>query len=512
MSSPFSFFRRNQHVTMVAIVILSMVAFTISDMMTQDINHFVTLGVLLGGAVMAFVGISRGRWFQYGIAGAITGGILAWIIPGFLGGTGEFYQTSTLGAFDSERIRQLHLRRTIANAFMEQAFGKAFGAGTEQFAPRFGFYPTIEDDAIFGELMLAEAEELGIVVTDAMVSSYINSNTGDKLSEKDFVDIRNNLAIAGQRISETDIIEAFRSEIAAQMAYLQKSPSSSASTQPPAALYDLFLRSQVRQRLNLVRLDVDSFVSRIPIHRIRKSRPRSARTVNASQARQSPAQLATASSTKPVSRICNWIIKPSKPPSRHRPMPKSKPSTTKRRISSTANRPNHPLHPNPQLLREPQKLPMSQRPTHQPQMRRSQMRLLQMPQNRMHLTRRSQIPRHQRLQKLIPLRPPRPIQHRRPPSHSQSPNHNRPATTRNQPPVVALSMSSRQPKIRPNLHQNQPRMLRQMLRKNQPSPHPVRRQRPRHRIPPQLQHQPLQPKTQCHLSSRQWNTGHSMTN
>jgi hypothetical protein len=264
MSSPFSFFRRNQHVTMVAIVILSMVAFTISDMMTQDVNHFVTLGVLLGGAVMAFVGISRGRWFQYGIAGAITGGILAWIIPGFFGGTGEFYQTSTLGAFDSERIRQLHLRRTIANAFMEQAFGKAFGAGTEQFAPRFGFYPTIEDDAIFGELMLAEAEELGIVVTDAMVSSYINSNTGDKLSEKDFVDIRNNLAIAGQRISETDIIEAFRSEIAAQIAYLQKSPSSSASTQPPAALYDLFLRSQVRQRLNLVRLDVDSFVSRIP--------------------------------------------------------------------------------------------------------------------------------------------------------------------------------------------------------------------------------------------------------
>jgi len=264
MSSPFSFFRRNQHVTMVAIVILSMVAFTISDMMTQDVNHFVTLGVLLGGAVMAFVGISRGRWFQYGIAGAITGGMLAWIIPGFFGGTGDFYQTSTLGAFDSERIRQLHLRRTIANAFMEQAFGKTFGAGTERFAPRFGFYPTIEDDAIFGELMLAEADDLGIVVTDAMVSGYINSNTGDKLSEKDFIDIRNNLAIAGQRISESEIIEAFRSEIAAQMAYMQKSPGSSASTQPPAALYDLFLRSQVRQRLNLVRLDVDSFVSRIP--------------------------------------------------------------------------------------------------------------------------------------------------------------------------------------------------------------------------------------------------------
>jgi hypothetical protein len=233
--------------------------------MTQDVNHFVTLGVLLGGAVMAFLGISRGRWFQYGLAGAIAGGLLAWIIPGFFGAPGEFYQTSTLGAFDEERIRELHLRKTIANSFLEKAFAKAFGAGTERFAPRFDpYYPTVEDDAIFSELLRAEAEELGIVVTDQMVSGYINSNTGDKLSEKDFIDIRNELSIAGRRISEAEIIEAFRSEIAALMAYMQKSPGLSASTQPPAALYDLFLRSQVRQRLNLVRLDVDAFVSSIP--------------------------------------------------------------------------------------------------------------------------------------------------------------------------------------------------------------------------------------------------------
>ncbi|MFM7059487.1 MAG: hypothetical protein ACKO2P_21445 [Planctomycetota bacterium] len=265
MSSPFSFFRRNQHVTMVAIVILSMVAFTISDMMTQDVNHFVTLGVLLGGAVMAFLGISRGRWFQYGLAGAIAGGLLAWILPGFYGTSGEFYQTSTLGAFDADRIRELHLKKTIANTFLEKAFAKAFGAGTERFAPRFDpYYPTVEDDAIFSELLRAEAEEMGIVVTDQMVSSYINSNTGDKLAEKDFIDIRNELSIAGRRVSEAEIIDAFRSEIAALMAYMQKSPGLSASTQPPAALYDLFLRSQIRQRLNLVRLDVDSFVSTIP--------------------------------------------------------------------------------------------------------------------------------------------------------------------------------------------------------------------------------------------------------
>lgn len=264
MSSPFTFFRRNQHVSMVAIVILSMVAFTISDMMTQDVNHFVTLGVLLGGAVMAFLGISRGKWAQYGIAGAVTGGLLAWIIPGFFTSNSEFYQTSSIGAFDTQRIRELYLRRMIANGFMEQAFGKAFGPGTERFAPRFGYYPTIEDDAIFGELLRAEAEELGIVVTDKMVIDYISSNTGEKLSAKDFVEIRNNLQLEGRGVSEDDLFAAFRAEIAAQMAYMQRSPGLSASTQPPAALYDLFKRTQIRQRLNLVQLNVDGFLGKVP--------------------------------------------------------------------------------------------------------------------------------------------------------------------------------------------------------------------------------------------------------
>ena len=263
MSSPFTFFRRNQHVSMVAIVILSMVAFTISDMMTQDVNHFITLGVLLGGAVMAFIGISRGKWAQYGVAGAITGGVLAWIIPGFLGSNSEFYQTSSIGAFDTQRVRELYMRRMIANGFMEQAFAKAFGPGTERFAPKFSYYPTIENDAIFGELLRAEAEELGIVVTDPMVIDYISSNTGEKLSAKDFVEIRNSLQVDGRGVSEDELFAAFRAEISAQMAYMQRSPGLSASTQPPAALYDLFRRTQIRQRLNLVELDVDAFTEKI---------------------------------------------------------------------------------------------------------------------------------------------------------------------------------------------------------------------------------------------------------
>ena len=263
MSSPFTFFRRNQQVTMVSIVILSMVAFTISDMMTQQTNHFITLGVLLGGIVMAFAGITRGRWIQYGIGGALCGGLLGWILPGLVSAPAGFYQTSSLGAFDDERIRTLYTQRNIANSFLSQAFGKVYGDFAAQYAPQFRYYPTVEDDAIFGELLRAEARDLSIAVTDKMVTDYINEATDGRLSVKAFAEIRTGMNLAGQQVSEAQLYDAFRGEIAARMAYTQLAPGMSVAAQDPGFYYDLFKRSQVKQRLNTIRIDVDAFLPEV---------------------------------------------------------------------------------------------------------------------------------------------------------------------------------------------------------------------------------------------------------
>ena len=47
---------------MVAVVILSMMAFTLDAVFSQEGSHFVMLGVLLGGIIFAFAGVSAGRW------------------------------------------------------------------------------------------------------------------------------------------------------------------------------------------------------------------------------------------------------------------------------------------------------------------------------------------------------------------------------------------------------------------------------------------------------------------
>jgi hypothetical protein len=264
MSTPFTFFRRHQQITMVSIVILSMVAFTISDMMSNQTNHFVMLGVLLGGIIMGFSGIRQGRWLQYSIGGAIFGGIAGWLIPGSVSSTDGFYQDSAIGAFDDQRIQETSTRRSICNAFMAQAFSKVYGAGTEQFAPQFRYYTTLQEDAIFGELLKAEADAMQIVVNDEMVSDFINQAVDGRLSEKAFAEIRTGLNIGGLAVTEDQLFEAFRHEIAARLAFTQLSPSTAAVAQPPGVYYDMFRRTQVRQRLNAVQLDVDAFLAKVP--------------------------------------------------------------------------------------------------------------------------------------------------------------------------------------------------------------------------------------------------------
>ena len=265
MSSPFTFFRRNQHVWMVAVVILSMMAFTLDAVFSQEGSHFVMLGVLLGGIILAFAGVSTGRWMQYGIAGAILGGVSGFVLPDLISPANAVIRTSTLGTFDERRIADLMLKRNVANGFMFQAFEKTIGPGMGRFAPQFQFYSgNVEDDMTFGELMRAEADELQIVVTDRMVFDYINKRTDNKLTKAMFAEIRNGLSFSGKVVTEAELVDSFRNEIKAQMAYQHLNPHFSAVPQGPEVYYELYKRTKVSQRLNAVRLDVDAFTSEVP--------------------------------------------------------------------------------------------------------------------------------------------------------------------------------------------------------------------------------------------------------
>lgn len=268
MSSPFTFFRSNQTMFMAAIVILSMVAFTLGDLFDQQGGaNFLLLGVMIGAIVFAFSGLTNGRWLVYGVVGAILGGFCGWLLPNLVSPANEAVMNSKLGAFTNKRVSELMQKRSLANQFISTAFDKAFGSGIRQFysPPQFGYFPqNVQDDMAFGELLRAEADELGIVVTDSMVSDYINNATMQRLTAKDFAEARKSLMLPnGAAATEDDVFDALRHEIKAQLAYRQLNPYFAAMPQSPEVYYEMFRRMKVTQRLNTVRLDVDSFVSKV---------------------------------------------------------------------------------------------------------------------------------------------------------------------------------------------------------------------------------------------------------
>ncbi len=267
MASPFSFFRRNQQSMMVALVILAMLAFTLDQVFYSRENQFVLLGVLLGGGIFAMAGIGSGQWLRYGIGGAVLGGLCGWIMPGWILSPAdqETAISSDIGIFDEKRMYELQLQRGMADQFMRRATEAAFGEGTAQFANVFGFgHQSPREDVVFGELMRHEASTMGIVVTDLMVTSYINHATGDKLSRQAFAQVRSQLLQEGQKISDEQLYDILRKEIQARMAYQMLRPQPTALPPTPETWYNVFRRLNVSQRLSTARVDVDAFLSGIP--------------------------------------------------------------------------------------------------------------------------------------------------------------------------------------------------------------------------------------------------------
>ncbi len=264
MSTPFSFFRRNSQVMMVAVVILSMLAFTLDMLFSDRGTHFVLLGLLMGAMIFSFFGIRRGQWMKFGIAGAVLGAVCGFVFPKIVSPDAGFYQDSALGHFDDKRMMELQQQRNIPNTFLQHAFEKAIAPGMGMYAPQFNFrHQDALDELTFTEMMRAEADSLGIVVTDKMVSNWINKATQEKLSREDFADIRQKLNFGEGPISESKLLECFRNEIKAMMAYQILRPQPSSMPQGPDVYYATFKRTKVRERLNTVRLDVDGFTGQV---------------------------------------------------------------------------------------------------------------------------------------------------------------------------------------------------------------------------------------------------------
>ena len=262
MASPFKFFRKYSSGMMIVMVILSMLLFTLDSLFSDTSANLWLLGLLAGGAVFGIAGVGQGRWLQWGLGGAALGAVLGFVLPGFVEDGGL---NTSLGVIDEEEMFDLEMRRSIANQFVMQAseavYGEQFG---RQFARLFGFgHQTNREDVIFGKLMRAEADRIGITVNKDMINDHLKKITSEMLTEDQYVKIRNSLSYDRKSMNDDTLFAILGDELKAQLAYLTLSPRTSALPPGPEVYWQYFRRLNVRQQLNTVALDVDQFVDQV---------------------------------------------------------------------------------------------------------------------------------------------------------------------------------------------------------------------------------------------------------
>jgi hypothetical protein len=267
MASPFKFFRKYSSGMMIVMVILSMLLFTLDSLFSDTSANLWLLGLLAGGVVFGIAGVGQGRWLQWGLGGAALGAVLGFVLPGFVEDGGL---STSLGVIDEEEMFDLEMRRSIANQFVMQASeavnGEQFG---RQFAKLFGFgHQSNREDVIFGKLMRAEADRIGITVNKDMVNEFLKSIPVEMLgsrmlTEDAYVKIRNGLSYNRKSMNDETLFAILGDEVKAQLAYLTLSPRTSALPPGPEVYWQYFRRLKVRQQLNTVALDVDQFVDQV---------------------------------------------------------------------------------------------------------------------------------------------------------------------------------------------------------------------------------------------------------
>ncbi len=265
MASPFSIFRKNSRIMMVVLTGLALFAFVILDQIRTNPELFPPLmGMLLGLGIFWYFGAQSGKPIPYSIAGLVVGLLLGVAIPRYIGAA-PLVQTNA-GNLTAKDMQELVRRRQIANQFIESAYSRAVMAPPEMpMLQRFwqqGLQPhlfgfgrqSMEEDVVMGYLLSHEADKMGVEVSDAAITEYINQATNKQLTGSDFQKIRNRM-----KLSEVEIYDALRGEIRAKIALRLKAPRYLTT---PEEYFELYQRMNVSQKLELTAVPVKQFADK----------------------------------------------------------------------------------------------------------------------------------------------------------------------------------------------------------------------------------------------------------
>lgn len=288
MRSPFQIFRKYQKESIVILVGMAMFAFVFLDAVSgmqqlPPILWVILLAMMLAG-VFWVVGVKvaqksdkveksdvKSKALEYSLAGALLGAAAGAALMMF-NREAPAVET-TAGNLTQKQVKKMLNDRRMAIEFMSQAYQ----AGTPQpegmtmefqlwdrglqeatfgFRSSFGEIPIRQEDVIYKYLLLQEAKDYGVRISDESVQAHI-ARVCKGLTTAAYERIRQKLGLA-----EDELMDILREELTAQVVVKLKSPQRM-TISPPLNYWDQYKKYHVSQRLELAELPVSEFTGRV---------------------------------------------------------------------------------------------------------------------------------------------------------------------------------------------------------------------------------------------------------
>ena len=258
MASPFRFFWKYQKPMMVVVTGIAIICFVLTDtlQMTGDSHagNKSFLPFLLGliGMIIAWVGgmrrpdESKNYWWQGGIIGAALGVVLM-----IATATPDEGIATSLGNLNQRKIQELKTQRNLANTYVQFAFFKREKPQNRELQSlTFGDNST--RDVVISFLLGAEADKLGIQVSNESVNEYLNGVSEKNVSGREFQKFCND-----HKTDQSRLFKAIRYELRARIALSAIQPRLSYS---PDQYWQDFEKFHIRHSIETVAVPTDAFV------------------------------------------------------------------------------------------------------------------------------------------------------------------------------------------------------------------------------------------------------------
>jgi hypothetical protein len=295
MSSPFTIFRRHERILMVVITGLSMISFVLLGAVQDPRNIPTPLIVIfiaaVGGGLAMLAGMTQSKGTEWGLSGVILGAAIGVAAMVYIREASAV--TMDTGNLTSSQLSELRRQRFVANQFIQAAFQQTFGIGLEMLPPPiqreyvFGFTSGGDDnvqDVVLGELLRREADQMGVVVSNDVVTEFIKRATSKKGLMETFQNVASqidpqNRAFLGffltqvkekpftaqtftkirsqLHVSEAELLDAIRAELKTNQAFRLMFGR---NYLPPEEFWTFYQQMNVRESAAVVSIPLEAFV------------------------------------------------------------------------------------------------------------------------------------------------------------------------------------------------------------------------------------------------------------